>query len=85
MLDFQRGEREIPRRENNLCTVLVLHKNVDCSDHWNKTGQAGKKRTGKEEDRARLYNTLNWVLNTMGSHWCVNTLTDLGAKRRLGQ
>lgn len=76
MPGVQRGEKEIPRRENNLCIVLEHGKNVDCSDYRKNTGRAGKKWTGKEEDGARLCNTLNWVLNTMGSQSLVHYYTD---------
>lgn len=43
MPGVQRGEKEIPRRENNLCIVLEHGKNVDCSDYRKNTGRAGKK------------------------------------------
>lgn len=43
MLALQKGEWEIPRRENNLCTVLEEGKNVDCSDGRKEIGMAGKK------------------------------------------
>lgn len=42
MPGVQRGEKEIPRRENNLCIVLEHGKNVDCSDYRKNTGRAGK-------------------------------------------
>ena len=68
------SEKSIPRRRNSMCKALEAHKKMEV--YWNAVKQekraASSKRKAQAKSRRALRIGLDFLVNSMGSHWRVS-------------